>query len=60
MVTNRRFFMPFLFAAMFFLLTVVAPSAQPKPGHLDEIIRQMDAASLKFQSAEADFRWDLY
>jgi outer membrane lipoprotein-sorting protein len=34
--------------------------AQPKPGHLDEVLRQMDAASLKFQSAEADFRWDLY
>jgi outer membrane lipoprotein-sorting protein len=34
--------------------------AQPKPGHLDAVLRQMDAASLKFQSAEADFRWDLY
>ena len=34
--------------------------AQPKPGHLDEVLRQMDAASLKFQSAEANFRWDLY
>jgi len=60
MVTNRRFALPFLFAAMFFLLTPAGQSAQPKPGHLDEIIRQMDAASLKFQSAEADFRWDLY
>ena len=34
--------------------------AQPKPGHLDEVLRQMDAASLKFQSAEATFQWDLY
>jgi outer membrane lipoprotein-sorting protein len=47
------------------LLSAVAVSAgtlhaQPKPGHLDEVLRQMDAASLKFQSAEADFRWDLY
>lgn len=33
---------------------------QPKPGHLDEVLRQMDAASLRFKSAEADFRWDLY
>jgi outer membrane lipoprotein-sorting protein len=43
-------------------LTLVPASllAQPKPGHLDEVLRQMDAASLKFQSAEADFRWDLY
>jgi outer membrane lipoprotein-sorting protein len=60
MVTNRRFALAVLFAAMFSLLTPVSQSAQPKPGHLDEIIRQMDAASLKFQSAEADFRWDLY
>ena len=60
MVTNRRFSLPFLFAAIFFLPTPLAQSAQPKPGHLDEVIRQMDAASLKFQSAEADFRWDLY
>lgn len=34
--------------------------AQVKPGHLDEVLRQMDAASARFQSAEADFRWDLY
>jgi outer membrane lipoprotein-sorting protein len=34
--------------------------AQPKPGHLDAVLRQMDEASLKFQSAEATFRWDLY
>jgi outer membrane lipoprotein-sorting protein len=47
----------------FALALTLAPAslhAQPKPGHLDEVLRQMDAASLKFQSAEADFRWDLY
>src|ERR1700758_74163 len=60
MVTNRRFALPLFFAAMFFLLTQFAQSAQPKPGHLDAVLRQMDAVSLKFQSAEADFRWDLY
>jgi outer membrane lipoprotein-sorting protein len=27
---------------------------------LDAVLRQMDEASLKFQSAEANFRWDLY
>jgi outer membrane lipoprotein-sorting protein len=37
-----------------------AALAQPKPGHLDEVLRQMDAASAKFKSAEADFRWDLF
>ncbi len=41
-------------------MTPVTLHAQPKPGHLDEVLRQMDAASKKFQSAEANFRWDLY
>jgi hypothetical protein len=35
-------------------------SAQPKPGHLDEVLRQMDDASTKFKSAQADFIWQLY
>jgi len=48
-----------LFSAVVFV-TTSAVSAQPKPGHLDEVLRQMDAASLKLQSAEANFRWDLY
>ncbi len=48
-----------------FLVAALLPSAalaaaQPKPGHLDEVLRQMDTASLKFQSAEASFHWDLY
>jgi outer membrane lipoprotein-sorting protein len=34
--------------------------AQPQPGHLDGVLRQMDAASAKFQSAEADFQWELF
>jgi outer membrane lipoprotein-sorting protein len=34
--------------------------AQPRPGHLDEVLRQMDAANAKFRSAEADFQWDLF
>ena len=32
----------------------------PGAGNLDAVLRQMDAASAKFRSAEADFRWDLY
>lgn len=58
MTTTRRIAASLLFSAL-----AIAPAslhAQPKPGHLDEVLRQMDAASLKFQSAEADFRWDLY
>ena len=35
--------------------------AQARPaGNLSAVLRQLDAASAKFQSAEADFRWDLY
>jgi outer membrane lipoprotein-sorting protein len=46
---------------LLFSAAVVATAvAQPPPGHLDEVLRQMDAASLKFQTAEASFRWDLY
>jgi outer membrane lipoprotein-sorting protein len=41
-------------------ITSFTAAAQPKPGELDEVIRQMDAASTKFKSAEADFRWDIY
>ena len=29
-------------------------------GSLDSVLRQMDAASARFRSAEADFKWDLY
>lgn len=34
--------------------------AQVKPGELDQAIRQMDASSAKFKSAEADFQKDFY
>jgi hypothetical protein len=52
-------------ASLFFSVALLGFSsplslAQPKPGHLDEVLRQMDAASLKFKSTEADFEWDLY
>ena len=36
-----------------------AARAQEPQGHLNEVLRQMDAAA-KFKSAEADFRKDLY
>jgi outer membrane lipoprotein-sorting protein len=61
MINLSRIAAPLLLSAV----ALVAPlattlHAQPKPGHLDAVLRQMDAASLKFQSAEANFRWDLY
>jgi outer membrane lipoprotein-sorting protein len=60
MITIRRIAASLLSSV--FVLTMMPASlhAQPKPGHLDEVLRQMDAASLKFQSAEANFKWDLY
>jgi outer membrane lipoprotein-sorting protein len=48
---------------IFALLLAVAPitvMAQAKPGELDSVLRQMDAASTKFKTAEADFQWDFY
>jgi outer membrane lipoprotein-sorting protein len=60
MVNVRRIAAPLLSSVFILAITPASLHAQPKPGHLDEVLRQMDAASLKFQSAEADFRWDLY
>jgi outer membrane lipoprotein-sorting protein len=60
MINVRRTAVSLLFLAVALVSTSAPLHAQPKPGHLDEVLRQMDAASLKFQSAEADFRWDLY
>ncbi len=47
-------------AASLLFSSAALACAQPPPGHLDEVLRQMDAASLKFQTAEANFHWDLY
>ncbi len=42
------------------LSAVAASAQQPQNSHLDAVLRQMDAASARFQTAEADFRWDLF
>ena len=47
-------------ASALLLSSAALAAAQPKPGHLDEVLRQMDSASQKFVSAEANFHWDLY
>jgi len=57
---TRRIAAPFLSSVFVLALAPVSLHAQPKPGHLDEVLRQMDAASVKFQSAEADIRRDNY
>jgi outer membrane lipoprotein-sorting protein len=62
-VTIRRIVASLLISAVTLALALscgTARAAQPKPGHLDEVLRKMDAASAKFLSAQADFRWDLY
>jgi outer membrane lipoprotein-sorting protein len=46
--------------ALLLLAAPLASRAQPKPGELDAKLRQMDAASAKFKSAEADFQKDFY
>jgi outer membrane lipoprotein-sorting protein len=63
MIDIRRKIRPLAASLLFStaaLCLTPAALAQPKPGHLDEVLRQMDAASAKFKSAEADFRWDLF
>jgi outer membrane lipoprotein-sorting protein len=60
MVSARRIAASLFLAAFVLAITPASLYAQPKPGHLDEVLRQMDDASKRFQSAEADFRWDFY
>lgn len=59
MRTIRRIAASVFFAATLGL-THISAMAQAKAGHLDEVLREMDAASTRFKSAQADFRWDLY
>jgi outer membrane lipoprotein-sorting protein len=40
------------------LLTLMAIPALAQSGDLQKVLSQMDAASQKFQSAQADFNWD--
>ncbi|HEY2038819.1 MAG TPA: outer membrane lipoprotein-sorting protein [Edaphobacter sp.] len=54
MITLRRL------ATLVLLAAPLTLPAQVKPGELDSALRQMDAASAKFKSAEADFQWDFY
>ena len=51
--------MPLIFAAAF-LIAPVASFGQSGPGDLEAVLHQMDQASTRFKSAEADFRWDFY
>jgi len=55
---RRRSSLIVTLAAVFTLLaSVPARAASPE---LEKVLRQMDAASARFQSAQADFRWEQY
>jgi outer membrane lipoprotein-sorting protein len=60
MTSIRSIAASLLFSAAMLGLPSTTAVAQPKPGHIDEVLREMDAASLRFKSAEADFRWELF
>jgi outer membrane lipoprotein-sorting protein len=56
---RRRVATTFLIPAAALLITPLS-FAQTKPADLSAVLHQMDQASTKFKSAEADFRWDIY
>ena len=60
MTSIRSIAASLLFSAAVLACIPTTTFAQPKPGHIDEVLREMDAASARFKSAEADFRWELY
>jgi outer membrane lipoprotein-sorting protein len=60
MTSIRSIAASLLFSATALACIPTTAFAQPKPGHIDEVLREMDAASARFKSAEADFRWELY
>lgn len=60
MMNLRRAATAFLIPAAALLLTPACSFAQSKPADLNTVLHEMDVASAKFKSAEADFRWDIY
>jgi len=61
MMNLRRAATAFLIpAALLILMPSASSFAQTKPADLDTVLHEMDQASARFKSAEADFRWDIY
>lgn len=56
----RRIATTFLIPAAALLMTPLSTFAQPKSADLNTVLHEMDVASARFKSAEADFRWDIY
>jgi outer membrane lipoprotein-sorting protein len=60
MMKARRIAASLLFSAAALAAAPASIAAQPKPGDLDIVLRQMDDAATRFKSTEADLRRDLY
>lgn len=60
MMNLRRAATAFLIPAAALLMTPVSSFAQSKASDLNTVLHEMDVASARFKSAEADFRWDIY
>lgn len=61
-MTTRHFRATLYSLVALFATATAIPSgrAQTVGGKLDQVLRDMDAASTRFRSATADFRWDFY
>jgi len=57
---SDHLFHPLACALVLFALIALALPARAASSDLDKVLRQMDAASAQFRSAQADFRWDQY
>ena len=57
MTRSFRLFCTLLFTVALLLARPARASASPE---LDKVLKQLDAASARFQSARADFKWDQY
>lgn len=61
MTQSRNFAVTLALAAISFIAILTPATAQTQSaGDLEKVLTQLDSASAKFKSAEADFRWDQY
>jgi outer membrane lipoprotein-sorting protein len=47
-------------AGLLYAMLTLGPAARAQSADLDKVLAQLDAASARFQSAQADFAWDQY
>ncbi|MDR3734716.1 MAG: outer membrane lipoprotein-sorting protein [Acidobacteriaceae bacterium] len=58
--SSNRFCRPLALALTLIALVLAALPARAASPELEKVLRQMDAASAQFKSAQADFRWEQY